>query len=282
MTISVGALPPYTLIRVYAFTSVTRQEGSMTASTRLGENERSATHASEEKFQISRRVILGLPLIAAPAWLSGCGAETLLSCSFNQDALNQLPAAQQTVGTVAVAQGNGKVIVAASPAGETDDHWLSIQHPAFNDVTSVQCRFVSFGGEGQYTATARLFIPVTDGGTPTLQFEGFTQPLNDLQSFLHLDFQANGTVRVNDDPALVFGSYQRGQIISVLVTLNITATQATASISLLGAANGTLDITIPTFFLNLARQFGALRVWMGANFRGSFFVDDLSVIRSTP
>lgn len=249
---------------------------------RTAKNTLRARPATDEQLHLSRRAILRLPLVAAPVWLTGCGAETLLSCSFDQDTIGALPAAQQTVGTVAVSQGNGHVTVEASPAGEADDRWVFIDHPNFLDVTSVQCRFASFGGEGQYTATARLFIPVSGGGTPTLSFEAFGQPLNNLQSFLHLDFQENGTVRVNDDSNLVFGSYQRGQIISVLVTFNIAPGQATASISLLGAANGTLDVTIPSFYLNLALQFGGVRAWMGSNFRGSFFVDEVSVIRTTP
>jgi hypothetical protein len=36
----------------------------------------------------------------------------------------------------------------------------------------------------------------------------------------------------------------------------------TATISLLGAASGSLDVAIPSFFLNQARNFGAVRAWM--------------------
>jgi hypothetical protein len=246
------------------------------------ESARAKDHATGKSLRVSRRTILGLPLLAAPALLTGCSAETLLSAGFNQDAVSQLPSSQQAVGTVAAALGNGNVTVTASPAGEADDHWVLLEHPNFNDVTSIQGRFSAFRGDGQYMATARLYIPSDTGGVPTLQFEGFNQPLSDLKSFLHLDFLPNGTVRVNDDSNLVFGAYQRGQVFSVQVTFNISATAATATISLLGAASGSLDVAIPSYFLNQARNFGAVRAWMGANFTGAFYVDDISVIFVTP
>ncbi|WP_437985445.1 hypothetical protein [Sorangium sp. So ce117] len=246
------------------------------------ESARAKDHATGKSPLVSRRTILGLPLLAAPALLTGCTAETLLSAGFNQDTASQPPSSQQTVGTVAAALGNGNVTVAASPAGEANDQWVLVQHPNFNDVTSIQGRFSAFRGDGQYMATARLFIPGADGGVPTLQFEGFNQPLSDLNSFLHLDFLANGTVRVNDDSNLTFGTYQRGQVFSVQVTFNIGASAATATISLQGAASGSLDVAIPSYFLNQARNFGAVRAWMGANSTGAFYVDDLSVIFVTP
>ena len=231
---------------------------------------------------VSHRIVLGLPLLAAPLFLVACGAETLLSCGFNADPTAQPPLTQQAVGTATVQPGNGRVEVAVSPIGEADEHWALIQHPNFNDVTSLVCNFSAQGGEGQYTATARLFIPAGErGGTPSSSFTPFQDPSN-LDGFLHLDFLQDGRVRVNDDSALVFGSYQREQLISVLVTFNITETSATANVSLLGAANGSIDVTIPSFFLQQARQFGAVRVWMGANFTGTFYVDDISVIKSTP
>ncbi|WP_437769253.1 hypothetical protein WMF27_09425 [Sorangium sp. So ce281] len=249
---------------------------------RTNTSARAEDHATGKSLLVSRRTILGLPLLAAPALLTGCTAETLLSAGFNQDTASQLPSSQQTVGTVAAALGNGNVVVAASPAGEANDQWVLIQHPSFNDVTSIQGRFGAFRGDGQYMATARLFIPSADGGVPTLQFEGFNQPLSDLNSFLHLDFLTNGTVRVNDDSNLIFGTYQRGQVFSVQVTFNIGASAATATITLLGAASGSLDVAIPIYFLNQARNFGAVRAWMGANSTGAFYVDDLSVIFVIP
>lgn len=257
--------------------SIMRRDESVRSNVSITANVSSTAPSS-----ISRRVVLGLPLLAAPLFLTACGAETLLSCGFNSDPTAQPPLTQQTVGTVTTFPGNGRVEVTVSPIGEANEHWVLVQHPNFNDVTSILCNFSSMGGEGQYTATARLFIPAgARGGVPSISFSAFQDP-SSLDGFLHLDFLQDGTVRVNDDPALVFGSYQREQLISVLVTLNITATGATASISLLGAANGSLDVTIPSFFLEQARRFGAVRVWMGANFTGAFYVDDVSVIKSTP
>ncbi|WP_438013899.1 hypothetical protein WMF18_23550 [Sorangium sp. So ce315] len=243
---------------------------------------RAQDRATGKSLHVPRRAILGLPLLAAPGLLTGCTVETLLSAGFDQDTVSQLPNPQQTVGTVATALGNGNVMVVASPAGEADGHWVLIQHPNFNDVTSIQGRFSAFRGDGQYMATARLYIPSAAGGVPTLQFEGFNQPLSDLKSFLHLDFLMNGTVRVNHDGNLIFGTYQRGQVFSVQVTFNISASAATATITLLGMASGSLDVAIPSYLLDQARNFGAVRAWMGANFTGAFYVDDLSAIFVTP
>ncbi|MGK3992718.1 hypothetical protein [Sorangium sp. So ce1024] len=243
---------------------------------------RAHDHTTGKSLLVPRRTILGLPLLAAPGLLTGCSAETLLSAGFNQDTIFQLPNPQQTVGTVATSLGNGNVMVTASPAGEADDKWVLIQHPLFNEVTSVQGRFSAFRGDGQYLATARLYIPSTGGGVPTLQFEGFNQPLSDLKSFLHLDFLTDGTVRVNHDSNLIFGRCPRGQVFSLQVLFNIGATAATATITLMGMASGSLELAIPNYYLLQARNFGAVRAWMGANFTGAFYVDDLSVIFVTP
>ena len=191
---------------------------------------------------IPRRAVLAMPLLASPLMLTGCGTETLLSASFNQDPTALPPAFQQTVGTALVLAGTGRVEVTVSPIGEADQHWALIQHPEFNDVTALRCRFNALGGVGQFTCSTRLYIPAgARGGTPTVSFESFNQGLGDLQSFLHLDFLENGEVRVNDDGNLIAGTYQRAQLISILVALTIADTSATArlrwrSIQVLAAA----------------------------------------------
>ncbi|WP_437915558.1 hypothetical protein WME73_10395 [Sorangium sp. So ce302] len=54
------------------------------------ESARAKDHATGKSLLVSRRTILGLPLLAAPALLTGCTAETLLSAGFNQDTASQL------------------------------------------------------------------------------------------------------------------------------------------------------------------------------------------------
>jgi hypothetical protein len=70
---------------------------------------------------------------------------------------------------------------------------------------------------------------------------------------------------------------------ALAVGLNITATTATAHISLFGAgASGTQDVNVSPILLPLAPRFNAVRFWMGFQWQGSFFVDDIIVTRKNP
>ena len=100
-------------------------------------------------------------------------------------------------------------------------------------------------------------------------------------SFLHLDFLQDNTVRINDDPNLTFGTFPRDQFFTLSVNLEITPQSAVAHMALFGTGtSGTMDFTIPS--LNLARQYGAIRLWMGFPWTGSFDATDILVTRQTP
>ena len=105
----------------------------------------------------------------------------------------------------------------------------------------------------------------------SLQFEQFNQPVaNSFNGFLHLDFQKDGTIRIDDLPGTVFGTFPHDEPFIVQVTLNVVPTP-TAHIVLAGAGtSGQKDYAIQTPLIPLARQFGAVRLWMGFPWTGPF------------
>jgi len=233
-----------------------------------------------ESPALSRRLLFGMPLLGMPLLLNACTSETLLNATFDAEPIGGPPATAQPTGTVNTDSGAGSVTVIASPVASDTGHWVRIAHPsAPSPQTSMKCSLSSFGGDGQYTIAASLFIP-SGAGVATLQFEAWGQPTDSFLNFLHIDFLTNNTVRI-DDGATSFGSFQRDQLFSVIISMTIGASGATATISLFGAASGSLDVTINPSLLNVARQFGALRFWMGFQWAGSFDVTDISVARVT-
>jgi hypothetical protein len=137
--------------------------------------------------------------------------------------------------------------------------------------------FSRVGGVGDYGFLAALFIP-QDTGVVTVQFEPIPEP-NEYFGFLHLDFMPEGDVRIDDGPVR-FGPFPRDQSFVLSVHLVITETTATAEITLLGrGASGSTTVDVHPGLLRAARQFGAVRFWMGFQHQGSFFVDEIIVTR---
>lgn len=231
---------------------------------------------------MNRRTVRGMLLLGVFSAL-GCEAVTVLQVDFEGDNIGAIPAAVQDVGTVAAFEGSGaSVRVAASPQPAADpDKWVRITRTGqFADVPSLRGTVTPFQQDGSYLTTVQLFIP-PGAGAATLQFEPQNTP-NELFSFLHVDLLPSGQVRINDDPGLVFGSFPHGQVFSVAVNLNVNASGATATVTLLGMASGSLDVPLTGAMHSFARQFARVRLWMGFPHQGSFFADDLTVLRSPP
>ena len=137
--------------------------------------------------------------------------------------------------------------------------------------------FSQFNGLGNYTLLTSLYIP-SGTGAVTVQFEPFVEP-NEYFGFMHLDFMPEGDVRVDDGPVR-FGHFPRDQAFVLSVNLVITSTTATAHISLIGTgASGSQDVSVDPSLFSAAHQFGAVRFWMGFQWQGSFFADDILVTR---
>lgn len=229
-------------------------------------------------FRIMNQLSLGICLL--PVLLAACAQQTLFQSDFDSTTVGQPPAHAQKVGTANISGPPGSVVVVASPV-QTGGKWVQIARP--NDPESIvafQGNLARFAGDGSYTCDATLFIP-TGQAVASLQFEQFNQPVaNSFNGFLHLDFQKDGTIRIDDLPSTVFGTFPHDQPFIVQVTLNINPTP-TAHIVLAGAGtSGQKDYAIQTPLIPLARQFGAVRLWMGFPWTGPFDATNVVVTKS--
>lgn len=219
-------------------------------------------------------------LLGLLAVLTGCQSTTVLLANFNSDTVGALPAITQATGTVSFDLGAGSVTVVDAPAsGLPANKWAQISHPAApSPQTAMTGHFTSPGGPGNYGLLTSLFIP-SGAGIVTVQFEPFGQPPSSYVNFMHLDFMPEGDVRVDDGPVR-FGRFPRDQVFTLSVSLAITATDATVSITLLGAgASGSIDVPVDPTLAVMARNFGAVKFWMGFQSQGTFFVDNVLVTR---
>jgi hypothetical protein len=221
-----------------------------------------------------------LPFLAI-ILLASCETETLFKSDFDPTAVNQPPAPAQAVGTVNVGGLSDSVVVIASPV-TTGGKWVKISRTADpTTITVMQCNLTKSAGAGLYNFSAIMFIPTGNTGPASLQFEQFGQSIGNLASFLHLDFGNDNMIRLDDNDATKFGHFPRDSAFIVQVTLNINATATpTAHIVLAGAgASGVVDYNILPPFIGMARQFGAVRLWMGLPWVGSFDATTILVTR---
>ncbi len=212
--------------------------------------------------------------LVAFASLAGCSATTLLSASFRDDSIGTPPKPQQTVGTVNYDNGDGSVLVVASPSGN-GEKWVQIKHNDLNgNQTGMQGVFAQREGNGTFALLAVMYIP-SGAGAATLAFEPFSSGPHDYTNFLHLDFMPDNTVRI-DDGAMTFGKFPRDQFFTISAALTIGASGTTAQFQLLGTgASGDTTYTLPAGNANISHDFNAIRFWMGANYTGFFDVDDI-------
>lgn len=219
--------------------------------------------------------------LAALLLLTGCAGETLFQSNFDATPINQPPAHTQQVGTANIDGPAGSVIV-VSPPVTPSGKWVQISRPsADSGVAGFQGNFSAFRGDGQYNFSTTVFMP-TGAGIATIQFERFGQPPSTLTSFLHIDFMPDNRVRIDDDESTKFGTFPRGQPFIAQVTLNINGSSPNAHIVLGGAgASGTADRNIVPAFHGMARQFGAVRLWMGFPHTGAFDATNVVVTRRT-
>jgi hypothetical protein len=219
-------------------------------------------------------------MIAPCVLAAACSSETLFQSNFDSTPDNQPPAHVQQVGTSNVDGPPGSVIVVPPPVTPSGK-WVQISRAGVQSpVAGLQANFSDFRGDGDYTFSATLFIPA-GSGIATIQFEPFNQPANTLKNFMHLDFTQDNHVRIDDDEDTEFGTFPRGQPFIVQVTLAISAFSS-AHVVLSGAgASGQADLSIVPPFRAMARQFGAVRAWMGFPWVGSFQVTNIAVTRRT-
>lgn len=224
------------------------------------------------KFRI---IVPGILVFVLSVTAGSCPTTKTLFQSNFDSAANSPPSSTQTVGTASVHGAPSNVLV-VSRSDLTPAKWLEIKRPtADSDVSGFQGKFSEFGGDGSYTFSTVLFIP-SSSKVATVQFESFNQPVSDLSSFLHLDFLENNSVQIDDGPT--FGTFPRDQAFIVQVKLNINETNPKADILLSGAgASGETSRDIAAPFRLKAREFGAVRIWMGFPHTGNFLANTIVV-----
>ena len=223
---------------------------------------------------VAGRLIPCLALLLLPA----CASETLFRSNFDNTPIGQPPATAQSVGTAHVDGPAGSVKVIAAPVAPSGK-WVQVSRPNGPAVAGMQGKFTQSKGDGVYTFSATMFMP-SQSGIATVQFEPFINQASDLFAFLHLDFMPDNHVRIDDNDATEFGTFQRDQPFIVQVTLNINATASTAHVVLAGAsASGVKDYTVLSPVQNRSREFGAIRIWQGFPHTGAFDATNISVTR---
>jgi hypothetical protein len=240
-----------------------------------------AAAARRHSGTVAGSACLRLSLAVALLLLGGCTSETLFKSNFDATPVGQPPAQVQAVGTANVDGPPGSVVVVGAPAQSTG-RWVQItranQQPS---VSGLQGNLSVFKGPGQYTFSAAMFIP-SGVGLATIQFEPFGQPPSTLTNFLHIDFTTDNMVRIDDNDATKFGSFPRDQVFAVFVTLATDASPPTARITLVGAGtSGQADYVILPALRPMSQQFGAVRVWMGFPWTGSFDSTEIVVTHRT-
>jgi hypothetical protein len=232
-----------------------------------------------------------ITLFGACALLGGCGAQTVFKSDFGHLASPPTPLGSQPVGNLmvdplsdqySIADPNGGMVITRSgfPPGAS---------PTV-DRAAVQCNFgrdpyssstAPFHGDGTYVFTTFLYMP-RGAGAATIQFEPFGQPVKDYgKGFLHVDLLPDNMMRLDDNDGTKFGGFPRDQWFFLQVTLKITATPS-AHFSLSGAgASGEKDYNVLPPFVPLARQFGAVRFWIGTPWNGYYKANTIVVTRSS-
>jgi hypothetical protein len=231
------------------------------------------------RFPAVGRTFLAIFLAIIVLLMPGCNSETLFRANFDT-AIGSPPAHAQAIGTANISGPAGSILI-NTVSGVTPAKWLQVRRANNQvDICAFQGNFSQFRGDGSYLFSTALYIP-SGAGVASIQFETFGQPVSNFASFLHIDFLENNRVRIDDDEGTTFGTFPRDQVFVVFVRLEINASVPTAHIMLSGAgASGQADRDILPPWRPMARQFGAVRIWMGFPWTGQFYATDTLVTRS--
>jgi hypothetical protein len=227
-------------------------------------------HGGRMKRILALGSLAGSLLLAA-----GCVQTTVLFTSdFNAGAIGQPPLPAQLAGTARVESKAGSVLVVA-PLGGIAQNWVQIQSNSPRDAPSLQCNVSQSEGDGIYIFSTFLYIP-SGSGLATIQFE----PAFDFSDgFMHLDFTQDNRVRIDDDDSTTFGTFPRDQVFLVRVTLNIKAAPSAHIVLAFNGASGEANHNVLPAFIPPARQFGAVTLWMGFPWTGTFYATSVTVER---
>lgn len=224
-------------------------------------------------------------LAAALPALGACASTTLFQSSFNSQRTFAPPAAAQLVGTMQLISGDtGWIVVEGPPVQGSSENWLRIRRlvnvPNTNTSTPpsvVQGTLAQTFPDGNYSFLG-VFVIGQGSGLASVEFDANPQgPV--AESFLHLDFMQDGSVRFDDDPSASCCHYTADTPFTLSVSIQVTAGSAVAHVTLFGkgVSQGTYDY--PIKYPSLASRFSAFRLWMGFPWTGDFWATDLLVTR---
>ena len=210
-----------------------------------------------------------LVISSACILFASCSEEKIFVSDFDNNALNQPPAANQKVGTLT---NEGNVLIASSPISVAGK-WANTMRPGTNDpVSGYTCHNSKFIGDGEYRFSATLFIP-RNTGLVTIDFEPDVPPGG---SFLHIDFMQDNKVRLQDSDIIPGMRFPKDSAFIAQVTLKISSTSATAHIALGGVGTaGTFDFTIPANLLSQARRYSQTKLFIGFPWTGNFLATNI-------
>ena len=158
-------------------------------------------------------------------------------------------------------------------------NWVKITQ--FKEVvprTRYRGTFARRTGAGKYLTTVILFLPKGMSASVGLEQEsGFPQ-----SPFLEVFLPSDGAVRQPPRDGPVWGRFPHDQRFSLAVSLN-AAPSSTATLTLLGAARGSVDVALSAQASAEARRFAHVNLFTGAKIDGEFFlVKSLAVVHTPP
>jgi hypothetical protein len=218
--------------------------------------------------------------------LAGCSppSTTLFQSSFGSEQPHNPPTA--SVGTANVFGPAANVVIVNAPPHATGQ-WLAITRGdgAQEANAGMEGDFSNHPGDGFYSFLGVLYVPPKTkiAEAATVEFDTAPQTGMPAAQFFHLDFLPNNTVRLDDNPQAVFGTFPNDQPFTLSVKLDVYAGCTVAHMKLFGTgASGSYDYILPQAFQPLSRQIGALKVWMGFPWSGTFDTTDLLVTYQKP
>lgn len=224
----------------------------------------------------SHKYLFVVVLITTASAMSGCGSRKIFSAQFDKQPVNDALVPQADVGFFREGPFGGVSIVPAPDAGDIAN-WVEIQPNAggWGELDGFFSK--SPPNDGHYLFSARLYIP--SGSRASISFAGGGVSEG---GFLNLDFPKIGielTIPGAGGGAAVC-CFPRDQVFTLTVDFTVGPTSK-ATVSLLGAAQGSFDVPLSGSVNDEPRiSFGSV-IFLTDSGGGPFFVNDITVLYSS-
>jgi hypothetical protein len=229
---------------------------------------------------------LRLTACLIPWVLLACGdTGTVLLANFDSQPLGP-PAAQQQVGTFRIGQpiiGQfGEVAVVQAPKIlESVDagRWVRLtQFDKNAPPARLQGTFGRFPGDGNYLITLIFFIP--EGGSGSVHLQTHASSSETPATFFHVLLPTDGTMREPPLFGFPWGRFPHDRKFSMSISLH-AGLKSTATVTMLGAAQGSRNFTLSPAASEAARRFEHLSLVTTSTKDGEqFLVKSLTVVHT--